>query len=160
MPFTPMPVRPSRNSLFTNLYVAEICTTFFTCGMSSTDSINNVTSPTPTTPITTRSSPSIDCTLYPKCSTCCRTSSISCRVACNLMEIIMVDSCAPKFALLPPQNKKPTQLASGSNSAFPAVLTKSPLAPYVGGTQNRNQYEQALRFMADSLFRLLRGYND
>jgi len=36
--------------LLTNLYGAEIRTTFSTCGMASTDSKHAVTSPTPTTP--------------------------------------------------------------------------------------------------------------
>src|ERR1700719_1653988 len=88
-PFTRICVRPARNSLLTNLYGAEMRTTFSTCGMASTDSKHAVTSPTPTTPITTRSSPSMECTLYPKYSTCFRTSSISCRVACSFIEMIM-----------------------------------------------------------------------
>ena len=58
-----MRVRPDLNCLLTNLYGAEMRTTFSTCGMDSTDSMQAVTSPTPTTPITTRSSPSIECTL-------------------------------------------------------------------------------------------------
>jgi hypothetical protein len=40
-----------------------------------------------------------------------------------------------------PQNKKPTRLRVGWNFSFVAVTTNSPLAPYLGGTQNRNQYE-------------------
>ncbi len=60
-----MRVFPGRNSLLTNLYGAVIRTTFSTWGIASTDSMHAVTSPTPTTPITTRSSPSIECTLYP-----------------------------------------------------------------------------------------------
>ncbi len=63
VPFTRTRVFPARNCLLTNLYGAEMRTTFSTCGMDSTDSMHAVTSPTPTTPITTRSSPSIECTL-------------------------------------------------------------------------------------------------
>ena len=66
VPFTRMRVFPLRNSLLTNLYGAVMRITFSTCGSDSTDSRQAVTSPTPTTPITTRSSPSIECTLYPK----------------------------------------------------------------------------------------------
>jgi hypothetical protein len=39
------------------------------------------------------------------------------------------------------ENKKPTRLRVGRNFFFTAVITNSPLAPYLGGTQNRNQYE-------------------
>jgi thiol:disulfide interchange protein len=39
------------------------------------------------------------------------------------------------------QNKKPTRLASGLEFPLIAVTTNSPLASYLGGTQNRNQYE-------------------
>src|ERR1700761_3610723 len=85
-----MRVRPDLNCLLTNLYGAEMRTTFSTCGMASTDSKHAVTSPTPTTPITTRSSPSMECTLYPKNSTCLRTSSISSRLECSFMEMIIV----------------------------------------------------------------------
>ena len=97
VPFTLICVFSLRNSLLTNLYGAEIRTTLSTCGMASIDSMHAVTSPTPTTPITTRSSPSMECTLYPKCSTCLRTSSISSRVACSFMEIIMVRSSQVPF---------------------------------------------------------------
>jgi hypothetical protein len=38
------------------------------------------------------------------------------------------------------QNKKPTRLQVGRNFFFTALPTNSPLAPYSGGTQNRNQY--------------------
>src|SRR5467141_2639472 len=97
VPFTFILVLPARNSLLTNLYGAEIRTTFSTCGMASIDSMHAVTSPTPTTPITTRSSPSMECTLYPKCSTCLRTSSISSRVACSFMEIIIFPALSINF---------------------------------------------------------------
>jgi hypothetical protein len=40
-----------------------------------------------------------------------------------------------------PQNKKPTRLRVGRNFFFIALITNSPLVPYLGGTQNRNQYE-------------------
>jgi hypothetical protein len=40
-----------------------------------------------------------------------------------------------------PQNKKPTRLRVGWNFFFVAATTNSPLASYLGGTQNRNQYE-------------------
>jgi hypothetical protein len=36
--------------------------------------------------------------------------------------------------------QKTHSVASGSEFLFAAVLTNSPLAPYLGGTQNRNQY--------------------
>jgi hypothetical protein len=49
------------------------------------------------------------------------------------------------------QNKKPTRLASGLEFLFIAMTTNSPLASYLGGTQNRNQYEWAVRIMARSL---------
>jgi hypothetical protein len=39
------------------------------------------------------------------------------------------------------QNKKPTRLRVGWNFSFIALTTNSPLASYLGGTQNRNQYE-------------------
>jgi hypothetical protein len=100
VPFTLIRVFPGRNSLLTNLYGAEIRTTFSTCGMASTDSKHAVTSPTPTTPITTRSSPSMECTLYPKCSTCLRTSSISSRFACSFMEMIIFPALAIFFRFL------------------------------------------------------------
>jgi hypothetical protein len=38
------------------------------------------------------------------------------------------------------KNKKPTRLRVGWNFSFTALITNSPLAPYLGGTQNRNQY--------------------
>jgi hypothetical protein len=41
------------------------------------------------------------------------------------------------------QNKKPTRLRVGWNFFFIALTTNSPLASYLGGTQNRNEYEQA-----------------
>jgi hypothetical protein len=41
------------------------------------------------------------------------------------------------------QNKKPTRLRVGWNFSFIALTTNSPLASYLGGTQNRNEYEQA-----------------
>ncbi len=94
MPFMRIRDRPALNCLLTNLYGAEIRTTFSTCGIDSTDSMHAVTSPTPTTPITTRSSPSIECTLYPKCSTIPRTASISCREACIFIEIIIASPLA------------------------------------------------------------------
>ncbi len=37
--------------------------------------------------------------------------------------------------------------ASGSKLFLLLLITESPLAPYVGGYQNRNQYEWAVRFM-------------
>jgi hypothetical protein len=39
------------------------------------------------------------------------------------------------------ENKKPTRLRVGWNFFFTALTTNSPLASYLGGTQNRNQYE-------------------
>jgi hypothetical protein len=42
-----------------------------------------------------------------------------------------------------PQNKKPTRLRVGRNFFFIALTTNSPLASYLGGTQNRNEYELA-----------------
>src|SRR5262249_61625442 len=63
VPFTRILVFSFRNSLLTNLYGAVIRVTASTCGIASTLSRQGVTSPTPTTPITTRSSPSIECTL-------------------------------------------------------------------------------------------------
>ena len=104
VPFTFILVFPARNSLLTNLYGAEIRTTLSTCGMASIDSMHAVTSPTPTTPMTTRSSPSMECTLYPKCSTCLRTSSISSRFACNFMEMIIFPALSICFSSLKTKN--------------------------------------------------------
>src|SRR6266480_1222219 len=104
VPFTLICVFSLRNSLLTNLYGAEIRTTLSTCGMASIDSMHAVTSPTPTTPMTTRSSPSMECTLYPKCSTCLRTSSISSRFECNFMEMIIFPALSICFSPLKPKN--------------------------------------------------------
>ena len=129
VPFTFILVFPARNSLLTNLYGAEIRTTLSTCGMASIDSMHAVTSPTPTTPMTTRSSPSMECTLYPKCSTCLRTSSISSRFACNFMEMIIFPALSICFSSL--KTKKPTRLASGSNLYSLDSLTKTPPATWM-----------------------------
>jgi len=40
------------------------------------------------------------------------------------------------------------------------LITESPLAPYVGGYQNRNQYELAPRFMGVLYFDLLSRTTD
>src|ERR1022692_1230602 len=60
-----------------------------TPGVASSDSRQAVTSPTPTTPMTTRSSPSMEWTLYPKSPMRSQTWSISWRVACGLIEMII-----------------------------------------------------------------------
>ena len=62
-PATVISVFSGRNSLLTNLYGAEMRTAFSTWGMASSDSMQAVTSPIPTAPITTRSSPSMEWTL-------------------------------------------------------------------------------------------------
>ncbi len=62
-PFTLMSERPGLNSLLTNLYGAEMRMARSTPGVASRDSRQAVTSPTPTAPITTRSSPSMEWTL-------------------------------------------------------------------------------------------------
>ena len=63
-----------------------------TPGVASSDSRQAVTSPTPTTPITTRSSPSMEWTLYPNSRIRSHTWSISSRVACGRMEMIIAFS--------------------------------------------------------------------
>ena len=62
-PLILMAERSCLNSRLTNLYGAEMRTALSTPGADSTDSRQAVTSPTPTTPITTRSSPSMEWTL-------------------------------------------------------------------------------------------------
>src|SRR2546423_463908 len=57
--------------------------------MASSDSRQAVTSPMPTAPITTRSSPAIEWTLYPNSSIRSRTWSISSLVACSFIEMII-----------------------------------------------------------------------
>ena len=62
-PFTRMAERSFLNSRLTNLYGAEMRMALSTPGVASSDSRQAVTSPTPTTPMTTRSSPSMEWTL-------------------------------------------------------------------------------------------------
>src|SRR5580704_10180978 len=88
--------------------------------VASSDSRQAVTSPTPTTPITTRSSPSIEWTLYPNSSIRSQTWLISSRVACGRMDmIIAIGSFSAK-------NKKPTP-ASGLVSRKLGMLNPTPL---------------------------------
>src|SRR5690348_10115269 len=113
------------------------------------DSMHAVTSPTPTTPMTTRSSPSMECTLYPKCSTCFVTSSISLRVACSFMEMII--SLASQeifpsrlFQKIFPKNKKPTRLASGLKTFFAdCAYRDAPRHPDECHVNRYQQYELA-----------------
>src|ERR1035438_5761315 len=60
-----------------------------TPGVASSDSRQAVTSPAPTTPMTTRSSPSMEWTLYPKSRMRSQTWSISWRVAWGRIEMII-----------------------------------------------------------------------
>src|SRR3984885_15353441 len=133
-----MRVRPGLNCLLTNLYGAEIRTTFSTCGIDSTDSRQAVTSPTPTTPITTRSSPSIECTLYPKCATWARTSSISSRVAFDIIEKIITRPLTPIFC---PQKQTTHSTCELVESLVCHSNYKFAPRHIVGGCQKRNQYE-------------------
>src|SRR5580658_8740782 len=88
-PFTRIAECSFLNSRLTNLYGAEMRTARSTPGVASSDSRQAVTSPTPTTPMTTRSSPSMEWTLYPNSRMRSQTWSISWRVAWGRMEMIM-----------------------------------------------------------------------
>src|SRR5260370_400319 len=76
-------------------------------------------------------------------------SRFLCSGSCVLCSVPFCFFCAAKScrkfsgAISLPQNKKPTRLRVGWNFSFIALTTNSPLASYLGGTQNRNQYEQA-----------------